>query len=60
MAAVGKGKRGSVAVREVPGQNSVFELAAPLPNGSSINLQFLLGIQQTGIFKFYLNVETLP
>jgi hypothetical protein len=35
-------------------------LATPLANGASINLQFLLGIQQTGNFKFYLNVEALP
>jgi hypothetical protein len=35
-------------------------LATPLANGASINLQFLLGIQQTGSFKFYLNVEALP
>jgi hypothetical protein len=35
-------------------------LATPLANGASINLQFLLGIQQTGTFKFLLNVEALP
>jgi len=35
-------------------------LGTPLPNGASINLRFLLGIQQTGSFKFYVNVETLP
>jgi hypothetical protein len=37
-----------------------FDLMAPLPAGSSINVQFLLGIQQTGTFKFYINVEALP
>src|ERR1700752_5407868 len=35
-------------------------LATPIANGSSIDVQFLLGIQQTGSFKFYLNVEALP
>lgn len=35
-------------------------LATPLANGASVNLQFLLGIQQTGSFKFYVNVEGLP
>jgi hypothetical protein len=35
-------------------------LATPVPNGSSVNVQFLLGIQQTGTYKFYINVEVLP
>jgi len=35
-------------------------LGTPLANGASINLQFLLGIQQTGSFKIFLNVEALP
>jgi hypothetical protein len=35
-------------------------LGTPLANGASINLQFLLGIQQTGTFKVYVNVEALP
>jgi hypothetical protein len=35
-------------------------LAAPLANGASVNVQFLLGIQQTGTFKFFINVEALP
>ena len=35
-------------------------LATPLANGGSLNLQFLLGIQQTGNFRFYLNIEALP
>jgi len=35
-------------------------LGTPLANGASINLQFLLGIQQTGTFKFFMNVEALP
>ena len=35
-------------------------LATPLANGASIDLRLLLGIQQTGSYKFYLNVEVLP
>ncbi len=35
-------------------------LATPLANGATIDLRFLLGLQQTGSFKFYLNVEALP
>lgn len=32
----------------------------PLLPGESINLQFLLGVQQTGSFKFFFNIEALP
>ncbi|MCA1635798.1 MAG: hypothetical protein LC802_19445, partial [Acidobacteria bacterium] len=35
-------------------------LGTPLANGASISLQFLLGIEQTGSFRFLLNVEALP
>lgn len=35
-------------------------LATPMANGASIDLRFLLGIQQTGNFKFVINVEALP
>jgi hypothetical protein len=35
-------------------------LSTPLANGASVNLQFLLGIQQTGRFRFFINVEALP
>lgn len=35
-------------------------LATPLANGASIDIRWLLGIQQTGTFKFYINVEALP
>lgn len=34
-------------------------LGTPLANGASINLRFLLGIQQTGAFRFYVNIEAL-
>jgi hypothetical protein len=35
-------------------------LGTPLAAGASLNLQFLLGIQQTGNFRIFLNVEALP
>ena len=35
-------------------------LATPLANGATVDVRFLLGIQQTGAFKFYVNVEALP
>jgi hypothetical protein len=35
-------------------------LGTPLANGASLNIQFLLGIQQTGSFKFFVTVEALP
>lgn len=35
-------------------------LGTPLANGASIDVQFLLGIQQKGNFRIYVNVEALP
>ncbi|MCM3905370.1 MAG: hypothetical protein ND866_27045 [Pyrinomonadaceae bacterium] len=35
-------------------------LGTPIANGASINVRFLLGIQQTGSFKIFVNVEALP
>ena len=35
-------------------------LATPLANGASIDIRFLLGVQQTGIFKVLLDIEALP
>lgn len=35
-------------------------LGTPLANGASINVQFLLGVQQAGTFRFFVNVEVLP
>ena len=35
-------------------------LGNPIPPGGSVNLRFLLGIQQTGSFKFFFNIEALP
>jgi predicted extracellular nuclease len=34
-----------------------INLGAPLANGNSVSVQFLLGIQQTGTFKFFINIE---
>jgi Bacterial Ig domain/Calx-beta domain len=38
----------------------VITLAQPLAPGASINLQLMLGVQTSGSFKFYFNVEALP
>jgi hypothetical protein len=35
-------------------------LATPLPAGASVNLHFLLGVQVTGFFRFFVNIEALP
>jgi hypothetical protein len=34
-------------------------LASPLANGAGVNLQFLLGVEQNGSFRFFVNVEAL-
>jgi hypothetical protein len=35
-------------------------LGSPLAPGASINLQFLLGVQNQGSFKFFFKIEALP
>lgn len=35
-------------------------MAAPLNPGASTNVQFLLGVQTTGSFRFLIIVEALP
>jgi hypothetical protein len=35
-------------------------LGTPIANGGSIDVHFLMGIQQTGNFKLYLNIEIVP
>jgi hypothetical protein len=35
-------------------------LATPLLPGTEINLQFLLGVQQVGAFRFFVTIEALP
>ncbi|MDQ1558979.1 MAG: hypothetical protein QOD32_2039 [Pyrinomonadaceae bacterium] len=42
------------------GFNSTLSLATPLAAGASINVQFLLGVEQNGAFRFFINVEALP
>src|SRR6185369_16317790 len=34
-----------------------YSLAQPLAPGASTNVQFMLGVQQTGSFRFFFNVE---
>ncbi|MDT7603991.1 MAG: hypothetical protein QOF61_1988, partial [Acidobacteriota bacterium] len=34
--------------------------ATPLPNGQSVNVQFMFGVQQGGRFRVFVNVEALP
>jgi hypothetical protein len=38
----------------------VITTGTPLADGASINIQWLLGVQQTGSFKFFIIVEALP
>jgi hypothetical protein len=40
--------------------SGTITLATPLANGASLDVRYLLGIQQTGSFKLYLNIEALP
>ena len=35
-------------------------LATPIAPGASINVQFRLGVEQTGAFRFFVTVEVLP
>lgn len=37
-----------------------INLASPLAPGASINVQFLLGVEQGGTFRLFVNVEALP
>ena len=39
--------------------SGTITLETPLTDGASIDVRFLLGIQQTGLFKFFINVEAL-
>jgi hypothetical protein len=44
------------------GLNTTVTLPLPggLPDGQSINVNFLLGVQKTGQFRFYVVIEALP
>jgi hypothetical protein len=35
-------------------------LATPIPNGGSANVQFMLGVQQGGGFRFWVSIDALP
>jgi CSLREA domain-containing protein len=37
-----------------------ISVGTPLANGESISVEFRLGVQKTGNFRFYVNVEALP
>ena len=59
-APTGGGKRRGMSRTTLIKPDGTIELDAPVPNGSSINVRFLLGVQQSGSFKFFINVEALP
>jgi hypothetical protein len=42
------------------GSVGTITLATPLANGATVNIHFLLGVQVSGTFRFYVNVEALP
>jgi endonuclease G, mitochondrial len=50
--AAGGGNNSTLAV-------GTITLAGPLANGASVDLQFLVGVQQTGYFRFFVNVEAV-
>ena len=39
---------------------TTITLATPLANGASVNIQLLLGVQQSGFFRYLIIVEALP
>jgi len=40
--------------------DNAISLASPLAPGASVNVHFLLGVEQGGTFRIFLNVESLP
>jgi len=40
--------------------SDTITLPTPLTAGNTIFVNFLLGVQQTGNFRFFVNIETLP
>lgn len=42
------------------GEGDTINLATPLANNASINVQFLFGVQQPGRYRFYVIIEALP
>ena len=55
---VGVGLSGGPSKRVKSG--GAITLAAPLAPGQTVSVQFLLGVQQPGSFRFYINLEALP
>ncbi len=54
---------GSATITYNGGFNSSVTVVLPgggLASGASINVRFLLGVQQEGSFRFFVNVEALP
>jgi Big-like domain-containing protein len=51
--AMGGGLHSTLAV-------GVISLSQPLAPGQTISVQWLLGVQQSGSFRFFVNVEALP
>lgn len=51
---------GGVLPNSCGGLNSSLSLGTTLAAGASVDIQFLLGIQQTGTFRFLVIVEALP
>ena len=60
-----------LTLEEPPGQSfggglnatvsaGTINLGSPLAPGAAINVQFLLGVEQGGSFRFFINVEALP
>jgi hypothetical protein len=45
---------------EGEGEGDTINLATPLANNASINVQFLFGVQQPGRYRFYVIIEALP
>jgi hypothetical protein len=50
---LGGGLNSSMAV-------GAITLGTPLANGQSVNVQFMFGVQQTGRFRVFVNIEALP
>ncbi len=42
------------------GGEPIVTVGTPIANGASINVQFVLGVQQSGNYRFFINVEALP
>ena len=40
--------------------SGTIAVGTPLANGSSLDVQFLLGVQQTGSFRLLIIIEALP